>query len=137
LPSCAATIAEDKDEGEQGHAEAREAVGYELAVAFALKRTGREVSGEKEEEAHEVSLIGCDEESEQDARRFIGDMQFVVEPTARGAVGNRSVVEEDERGHERAEAVDVEVARRGGVGDGGGRLSRCDRYGVSSFGHET
>jgi hypothetical protein len=132
---CRGEWPEDEDECEERDAESRKAVAYELPVAFALNRTGREVSGEKKEKPHEVCLIGGDEQREQDAREFARYVEFVVEPAARCAIGDRCVMEENEGRHDGAEAVYVEVARRGtdGVIEGSG----SGTFDLRSFGHDT
>jgi hypothetical protein len=97
-------------------AEAQEAISDEGRVAFALKRAWCEVAGQQEEKSHEVGLVGGAEHGEEQAGGGFGGGEFAPEPAAGGAVGDGGVVQDDEGGHDRAQAVYVEITRGGDDG---------------------
>ena len=55
------------------------------------------------------------EEREQQAGGRAGGMEFVIKPAACRAVGDGGVMQDDEGGHDTAQAIDVEVAWRSSV----------------------
>ena len=114
----------DEDEGEERDAKTREAVAEKCCVALALERWRCEIAGEQKEETHEVGLLrGAEERQEQAGGRARG-MEFVIEPAACRAIGDCSVMQDDERGHDTAQAIDVEVTLRSSVRGSDGRISR-------------
>ena len=99
----------DQAECQYRNAEPNEAIKYELPVSFSIKRSGREVPGQQEEEAHKVGLVGRAEENKQDAGGGTGRLKLMPEPTADGAISDCCVMQDDQDGHHTAQAVDVEL----------------------------
>jgi hypothetical protein len=94
----------------QGQSESQKPVTQKAVVALALQRVGCEIAGQQKEEAHEIGLIGRGKQRENFTGECAGGTQFVVKPTARGSVGDRRVVQDDQSDHHTAQTVDVEVA---------------------------
>jgi len=119
--------AENQDKGEQRQAQAQEAIGNEARVALSLKGMGREVAGEEKEEAHEIGLIRGHKKSEKKAGELCRRIQLVVEPAAGCAIGDGGMVQDHQNGHDRPQAIDVEIATRCGRlnGRGSGECRRC------------
>src|SRR5271166_1469903 len=112
VPNPRGKRSKDQDECEQRHAEPQKPVADEARKAFALERSRSEITGQQEEEAHEIGLVGGAEEHEQNARRRAGRLNLAPEPAADRAVRNRRMVKDYQCDHHRAETVDIKFAPR-------------------------